>query len=170
MSERRSTADEEARSTDRPPAPAEEVERDLAAALKAAKNSSPGRYGPPAATAKIRPFELAQALALSSADADPASGAGNKPLREDDAPFVPPEVEVLGDLELEEEVPSGVDGHSSPPQPSVTPSVRPSAKAPLVEAAPETRTVPRQSYTGLVVLALMVGLGVMAYVYVYANR
>jgi hypothetical protein len=64
---------EASRSTARPPAN-DEDDVDLAAAIRAAKiNASPGRYGPPAATAKIRPFQLAEALARLSADVDPSS-------------------------------------------------------------------------------------------------
>ncbi|MBX3234056.1 MAG: hypothetical protein KIT84_32900 [Labilithrix sp.] len=171
---KRTTADEEAeaRSTERPPSPEQEIQRDISAAIKAAKNTSPGRYGPPAATAKIQPFDLAQALALSSADTDPSSRNSSKPPREDDAPFVPPEVEVLG----EEEVPSGVDPSSKPPASGASskpPSTKkPSSSKKLAEtlASEGTPPVVRRSYNGLVVLALIVGLALSAYVYVYANR
>lgn len=148
-------SDQEARSTDRPPAPEEDAAHDLAKAIRAAKtNASPGRYGPPQATAKIRPFELAQALALSSADGDHPPGS-SKPPRDDDAPFVAGEVEVVG----EEEVPSGITGDSKPPSHT--------AKS----AAPEPVVVPpRPRHTGLVILGLVVGCIVIVYAYVTANH
>jgi hypothetical protein len=64
------------RSTARPPAEAAlegHGELDLAAAVRAAKAPPSARNVAPAATAKIRPFQLAEALARLSADGDPSS-------------------------------------------------------------------------------------------------
>lgn len=170
--------DDEARSTERPPAPDEEAAHDLAKAIRAAKNNTPGRYGPPQATAKIGAFDLAQALQLSSADGDHPPGS-SKPPRDDDAPFVGGEVEVVGVGEVE--VPSGVagSGDSKPPgAASKPPSVKkstihtmPTLPEPIAPISVDTAIVPRrQSRTGLVLLGLAVGLLVIAYAFVTANR
>src|SRR5688572_15269113 len=63
---------EAARSTARPPADDGDPS-DSTPPMASARNASPGRYGPPAATTKIRPFQLAEALARLSAERDPAS-------------------------------------------------------------------------------------------------
>ena len=162
--------DEEARSTERPPAgEGEEDGVDIASAIQRAKtNASPGRYGPPAATAKIDKFDLAQALALTTAEGEQVPSS-SKPPREDDAPFVPGEVEVVG----EEEVNSGVPGLDSLPPGSGKPkSTKSKTPEPLpVSAAAanvDTAIVPRPASGNivLVILGLLIGVVVMAYVYV----
>jgi hypothetical protein len=163
--------EEEARSTERPPAPDDDPHTDIAAAIQRAKtNASPGRYGPPAATAKISKFDLAQALALTTADGEHAPSS-SKPPREDDAPFVPGEVEVVG----EEEVHSGVPGLESAPPGSKPPSSKAGAKSkpPADEAVNESGVKPAQlaapkaaGRVSLVILAALIGVVVIAYVYV----
>jgi hypothetical protein len=72
---------EGSRSTARPPVeektsvltPDSSGELDLAAAVRAVRTATPARLVAPAATAKIRPFQLAEALARLSADPDPSS-------------------------------------------------------------------------------------------------
>lgn len=141
------SSDEEARSTERPPAPGDEPSnedphRDIAAAIRRAKtNASPGRYGPPAATAKIDKFELAQALALTTAE-DERAPSSSKPPRDDGAPFV-----------SGEEVTSSVPADHVEAQRDRTPESSP--------AVPK----PRSGNLGLLLLGLLLGAAVMAYAY-----
>ena len=115
-------------------------------AIRSARSGSSGRSGPPQATAKIRPFELAQALALSSADGEVPTSS--KPLRDDDAPFVPGELEVVG----EEEVPFG------------------DSKPPAATSAAPMEIVEPKSRLGLVIFGVLVGFAAIAYVFVVVNR
>lgn len=143
------SSDEEARSTERPPAPgekppAEDPHRDIAAAIRRAKtNASPGRYGPPAATAKIDKFELAQALALTTAE-DERAPSSSKPPRDDGAPFVSGE-------EATSSVPA--DHVEAQPQRDQTPE------------SPAAVPKPRSGNLGLLLLGLVLGAAVMAYAY-----
>lgn len=149
------SSDEEARSTERPPARVDEPHPDIAGAIQRAKTSaSLDRHGPPAATAKIDKFDLAQALALTTADGEHVPSS-SKPPRDDDAPFVPGEVEVVGEEEVHSGVPSGTRSATAPPEPSA-------AKDEI------TAIVPRQSSGNVVLIALgvLIGVLVMAYVYV----
>lgn len=142
------SSDEEARSTERPPAPGDEPSnedphRDIAAAIRRAKtNASPGRYGPPAATAKIGKFELAQALALTTAE-DERAPSSSKPPRDDGTPFV-----------------SGEEATSSVPAAHVE-------AQPQRDRTPESPAVPkpRSGNLGLLLLGLVLGAAVMAYAY-----
>ena len=170
-------SDEEARSTVRPPVAAEDPDEprpDISAAILRAKaHTSVARSGPPTATAKINKFDLAHALALTTADGE-AVPPSSRPPREDDAPFVAGEVEVLG----EEEVNSGVPGLDSVPQ-----STRKSAevKISLVEPAPAIEPPPvageasamepakRSSKLTLAIIAALVGLIVIGYVYLHTR-
>ena len=135
---KRPSRDEEARSTDRPPPPEEETAQEIARAIRAAKSGSPGRYGPPAATAKIQPFDLAQALALSSADGDAPPGS-SKPPREDDAPFVPGEIEVVGE---EEVASSGAQSGTTDATAPATRSTAPTSASGAAAAAAASGIVP----------------------------
>ena len=98
------------------------------------------------------------ALAMTTADGE-AVPASSKPPREDDAPFVPGEVEIVG----EEEVHSGI--------PSLKPPA--SAKPASDEPAPATEIVPASDAmppagpgrAGLLFVAAAVGLIVIGYVY-----
>jgi hypothetical protein len=166
--------DEEARSTDRPPSPDDDAHPDIASAIQRAKtNASPGRYGPPQATAKIGAFDLAQALALTTRDDH--SPSSSKPPREDDAPFVGGEVEVVGEVDVPSGVPSSGKKRSTHPASVKTPhvSIKPEALAKLKSKPPipplpdDDAIVPAtRSKLGLVILATIVGLIVIAYVYV----
>lgn len=171
------SSDEDARSTERPPAndgvEVDESGPDIAAAILRAKtNASAGRYGPPSATAKINKFDLAQALALTTSEGEHMPSS-SKPPRDDDAPFVGGEVEVVG------------EEHASVP-PGSKPSKRPKASslppAPPIEeisaravalgeahASDEEDAIVRRPRSGnlvLVILGALVGLAVIAYVYV----
>ena len=169
----RVSRDEEARSTDRPPAPEDDSHPDIAGAIQRAKtNASPGRYGPPAATAKIGKFELAEALARTTAEGE-SIPTSSRPPRDDDAPFVPGEVEVVG----EEEVNSPISGAPSnaPDLDSLPPAkakTRPlealtSTKASEGNSAATTAVVPKKSGgIGLVLLGVLIGAVVITYVYI----
>lgn len=175
------STDEEARSTERPPAQDDsevdlhDAHPDIAAAIKRAKtNASPGRYGPPSATAKINKFDLAQALALTTSDGEHVPSS-SKPPRDDDAPFVAGEVEVVGEEEVNSGVPSGGAAKESVP-PGSKPSKKPPkaiSKPPIIdvitaEAEDETAVVPKANSGNLVlvILGAIIGLIVVAYVYV----
>lgn len=156
----RVSSDESARSTERPPAAADagDATPDIAGAIQRAKtNSSPGRYGPPAATAKMGSFDLAQALAMSTADAEQVPGS-SRPPRDDDAPFVAGEVEVVGEEEVNSGIPTTGD--------SLPPSAKAKSKPPLDRS--ELASVPKQNSGNVVLLALgaLVGAVVIAYAYI----
>jgi hypothetical protein len=161
-------SDEEARSTARPPANGDEeqAQPDIAGAiLRAKSNASAGRASipdrsPASATAKINKFDLAQALALTTSEGE-AVPPSTRPPREDDAPFVAGEVEVVGEEEM---VHSGVPGVDSVP-----PSTRKSAEVKISLApAPQVAIEPakRTSNLALALIAALVGLIVIGYVYV----
>ena len=162
------SSDDEARSTERPPAnddPLDSSRPDIAGAIVRAKtNASVGRYGPPSATAKINKFDLAQALALTTSDGE-QSPSSSKPPREDDAPFVAGEVEVLG---VEDESVPPNSKPSKKPQPEVDAEEISARAVAGATTAEEDAIVPKQSSGKVVLLILgaIVGVIVIAYVYV----
>ncbi|MBX3222746.1 MAG: hypothetical protein KF795_19695 [Labilithrix sp.] len=180
---------EASRSTARPP-PAGEDELDLAASLRAARSGA-GREAPAAATAKIRPFQLAAALARLSADADspphaaPDATRATKP--EPEGSSVPtPAVDISREdlLAARATLPTlPPPSVSSPPDaPStddaVARHVELPALGPLAKALPTAddhtsralvATRERRPFSPLVLLPLALGAAALVYAYLVAN-
>lgn len=184
-----------ARSTARPPDAArgdEGAALDLAAAVRAARDGT-GRDAAPAATAKIPPFRLAEALARLSADADPpSSGATRRAAPEPASVSVPtPAVDITredllavgaGRATLPPTAASAApdapatsaagERRDATPPIGVTPGAR-RADAPAGDDAPRPRGGARgrrRPFEPLVLVPLALGVAALVYAYVVANR
>ena len=181
------SSDDEARSTERPPATGDDEDNphpDIAAAILRAKSNAARNSAAPTATAKINKFDLAHALALTTSDDEPTRAfTGGLPPLDDDGPLVGATPEGVGTEGSKTARPgphSGVPTNLPVPQAAVEPPPPPApvvVMTPMAVATPirpeaVPPLTPPQTPGSTLILALVAGavlLVVIAYVLLSAR-